>query len=355
MSVTTSAQAPAPLAATRAAAAPAGLPTRPSARPDPSYSEIVRFLSAEAAAQRHGPGRLYAALADITPAATSVTDITSVPQWLGEVWSGRMYRQRYLPLLTHRPLTNMEIRGWRWKTKPEVDDWAGEKADVPTGPAATEPYTLSAYRIAGAHDIDRIFRDFNVNEFWDGYWSAMTESYARKADTKAKDEIVAGAGANYVTPGAVPDGVATAAAYIVDGALAVIDVATPDFALVSKDLYRELLLTRADDVVAYLTMALGLEEGSIEDFRIVPFNDATTDTVIVGAAGAATVYELPGVPIRVEALDVAKGGIDVGLFGYMTVGTNDSTGMALVSGTAPAAAPVPQSTTTKTTKTTTKS
>jgi len=133
--------------------------------------------------------------------------------------------------------------------------------------------------------------------------------------------------------------VSKAASYIVDGALAIIDTALPTFAIVSKDLYRDLLLTRADDVLAYLNMALGLEDGTVSSFSIVP-GDATVpaDTVIVGAKPAATIYELPGVPIRAEALNIANGGVDVGLFGYMAAGFNDDNALAYVSATPPVVA-----------------
>jgi hypothetical protein len=333
--------------AVSATRAPAGLPTARTARPaEPGFREIVRLLTA--AARQQPQGRLYAtleaisprstqlfaALSDITPAAGSVNDITQQAQWLGEVWDGRIYQQRYVPLLDHKDLTAMEVKGWKWVVKPEVGPYAGNKAAVPSNPASTEPYVLPAFRIAGAHDIDRIFRDFAVEEFWTSYWAAMTESYARQADGAAITMLLDGA--PYVAPGTVPSGVSKAATYIVDGAVAIIDTALPTFAIVSKDLYRDLLLTRADDVLAYLNMALGLEDGTVSSFSIVP-GDANfpDDTVVVGAKPAATVYELPGVPIRAEALNIANGGVDVGLFGYMAAGFNDENGLALVSGTAP--------------------
>ncbi|MFL6094567.1 MAG: hypothetical protein ACJ71Y_03885, partial [Blastococcus sp.] len=333
--------------AVSATRAPAGLPTARSSRPaEPGFREIVRLLAA--AGRQQPEGRLYAtleqlaprstqlfaALSDITPGAGSVDDITQVAQWLGEVWDGRIYQQRYVPLLDHKDLTTMQVKGYKWVTKPGVAPYAGEKAAVPSGPATTEPYVLDAFRIAGAHDIDRIFRDFNVEEFWTSYWAAMAESYARQADSAAINLLLDDA--PYVAPGATPAGVAKAATYIVDGAVAIIDTALPTFAIVSKDLYRDLLLTRSEDVLAYLNMALGLEAGTVSSFSIVP-GDATVpaDTVIVGAKPAATIYELPGSPIRVEALNIANGGIDCGLFGYMAAGLNDDNALALVSSTAP--------------------
>jgi hypothetical protein len=346
MTTTTTTAAAGTLAATRA---PAGLPTRPSSRPEPGFREIVRLLAAAGRQQPQGrlyatleqlsPGatQLFAALSDITPASTSVNDVMQIPQWLGEVWDGRTYQRRYIPLLTSAPLTAMEIKGWKWVVKPEVGPYAGNKGPVPSNVPTTEPYVLTAQRIAGAHDIDRIFRDFNVEEFWSSYWAAMTESYARQSDYVARAVLVDNA--PYVAPTAVPAGVSKAASYIVDGAVAIIDTALPTFAIVSKDLYGELLRTRTDDTLAYLNLALGLEEGSVAGFSIVPGDAAfPADTVIVGAKPAATVYELPGTPLRVEALNIANGGIDAGLFGYLAAGFNDDGGLAYVSATPPVAA-----------------
>jgi hypothetical protein len=334
------------LAATRA---PAGLPTPRTAPREPDFRQIVRLLAAAgkqhprgdlmATLEQASPGstQLFAALSDITPAAGSVDDIMQIPAWLGEVWDGRTYQRRYIPLITSAPLTAMEMKGWKWVVKPEVGPYAGNKAPVPSNAPTTEPYSLPAQRIAGAHDIDRIFRDFNVEEFWTSYWAAMAESYAKQSDAVVGALLLDSA--PYVAPGTVPAGVSKAATYIVDGAIAIIDTALPTFAIVSKDLYRDLLLTRAEDVLAYLNMALGLEDGTVASFSIVPGDAAfPADTVVVGAKPAATVYELPGTPIRVEALNIANGGIDTGLFGYLAAGFNDENGLALVSGTAPVAA-----------------
>jgi hypothetical protein len=347
MTTTTTTAAAGTLAASRA---PAGLPTPRTAPREPGFREIVRLLATAgrsgagvqgqlfAALQAASPGstELFAALSDITPGAGSVDDVLQIPQWLGEVWDGRIYQQRYLPLLDHKDLTAMQVKGWKWVVKPEVAPYAGNKAPVPSNAATTEPYVLDAFRIAGAHDIDRIFRDFNVEEFWTSYWAAMAESYAKQADAAVGEMLLDSA--PYVAPGTVPANVSKAATYIVDGALAIIDTALPTFSIVSKDLYRELLLTRNEDLLAYLNMALGLEAGTVSSFAIVPGAAGfPADSVIVGAKPAATVYELPGTPIRVEALNIANGGIDTGLFGYMATGFNDENGLALVSGTAPVA------------------
>jgi hypothetical protein len=200
----------------------------------------------------------------------------------------------------------------------------------------TEPYDVEAQPFAGAHDVDRRYRDFSVPEFWDGYFSAMTESYAKQSDLYVADTLFAPANASTtaVDGGAVPANVSAVLARIVDGALAILDEDLPSFALVDKSSYRELLLTRDQDQLAFLNASLGLEEGTIESFRVVPSSHAALSggRVLVGAKSAATVHELPGSPIRIEGLDVARGGIDPGLFGYAALAVHNPAALALVSG-----------------------
>lgn len=274
------------------------------------------------------------ALADITATGTATT-VQS--QFVGDLWKGKQFTQRVLPLFNHADLTALKVEGWRWTTAPEVAAWAGDKAEVPSNAVAFGATAVTAERIAGAHDIDRALRDFGNESFWSGYFQAMTTSYAKVADAKVLARIIAapnagnGIGATVVTPGTVPSGVDAGIAAIVDGALAVIAAGyTPTFALVSTAIYRSLLLTPKDKVLEFLTSAMGLEEGSLSGFKIIPHATLAAKRVVVGSRDAATVYELPGSPIRVEGLDIAKGGIDPAVYGYIATVVNDVTGLASV-------------------------
>lgn len=274
------------------------------------------------------------ALADITATGTAAT-VQS--QFVGDLWKGKQFTQRVLPLFNHADLTSLKVEGWRWTTAPEVAAWAGDKAEVPSNAVAFGATAVTAERIAGAHDIDRALRDFGNESFWEGYFRAMTTSYAKVADAKVLARIIAapnaanGIGATVVTPGTVPSGVDAGIAAIVDGALAVIAAGyTPTFALVSTAIYRSLLLTPKDKVLEFLTSAMGLEEGSLSGFKIIPHATLAAKRVVVGSKDAATVYELPGSPIRVEGLDIAKGGIDPAVYGYIATVVNDVTGLASV-------------------------
>ena len=288
-----------------------------------------KLYAALAAAQNGGPA-LAAALSDITP--PNILGIEQ-PQYVGELWSGKAYQRKIVPLFNHSDLTSFRVSGWRWVTKPQVGNYTGNKTDVPSNTVSTAAVDIEATRIAGAHDIDRKFRDFSNAEFWAAYFAAMTESYAKVSDADVLDDVLAAA--PDITPGAVPAGVSTAMSYIVDGALAILadTDSMPSFAVVSLALWRGLVLTRTEDTLAYLNAALGLEDGTIGNFAVRPSAQLPGNQVLVGCKEAVTVHELGGeAPIRVEALDIARGGIDNGVFGYLAVNVHDTGGLAQVIG-----------------------
>lgn len=308
---------PAGAAPARQAAAPAGLPSRQS-RPSAALGTLQQFYAAISA--RHTgqiTPELTAALADITQ--TSVGADMTQPQWVGELWDGVQYQRKVVPLLGGaKPLTSYKVNGWKWTTKPEVDTYTGDKAAVPSNAVGTDPFTTTAARLAGAHDIDRALVDFGDTGFIQAYYEAMAESYARKSDAKLLAAIIAGA-TDEATPayegflGAIAAGVAA-----IDDETG----AGSTFVLVNKaDLIPFVLATTTFDMPAML-QSIGVDLD-----RIVTHGDVTAGHVIVGTSAAMDYYELPGSPIRVEAVDLTKGGVDAGAFGYYATVLHDAAGI----------------------------
>jgi len=314
-------------APTTAAARPAVPQLRAAQGDKQAIASLHDFVSRWSQAKRANDVRLLAALVDVTYSTVGVNVVQ--PQWIGELWSGSPYTRVIVPLISQDNLTSLTIESWRWVTKPVMAEYAGDKAPVPSAAIATEPVSDDAKRYAGAHDIDRAMVDFPNPAFLEGYYQAMTESYSRLTDTAALTALLAGA--TTVTPGTVPAGISGAAAGLVDAALAVVETAPPTFAIVAADVYRSLLLTPAEDVLGLLSQSLGLEGGSLGGFQIVPRADMTPATILVGTRSAATFYELGGgAPIRVQALDITKGGVDAGVFGYAGTVIHDADGLAKV-------------------------
>lgn len=341
-----------PVSASRKATGPAALLARTGAprtaqrAPARTVKDVARIL-----ASYHATGdrrvlaaldedvrqveTMFAALNDVKydSAATNPGKIMNQPAWLGELWSGRDYTRGIVDLFAHEDLESLEMKGWQWDVEPTMAAWDGNKSAVPSNTPTAKSIAGTATRYAGAHDHAREYRDFPNAEYWDGYFRAMTRSYKKLTNEATAASIIAGA--TEIKAGAVPAGAAEGLVKVIDGVLSMVDFATADFALLAPALWRDVLLTPQDKALEYLSSALGVEEGDLAGFRLAPWKGLAAGSVLVGARAAATVHELPGSPIRVEGLDMVKGGIDTGLFGYHGTVINDGRGLALVTTTGP--------------------
>lgn len=314
----------------------AGLPTGHQAAPTPrrSVDEVAELLGRAFAGDRGARtllaeeaeivGDLFAALSDVTTktgVAGGVGDALQ-PGWLGELWGGKDHQRRYLPLFRSGPaLTALTLKAWEWEVDPVMAEWTGDKTAVASNAAKTKPGEWTAKRYAGAHDHARELRDFPNPEYWASYFRKMTESYSKLSDAGVLAQTLTAATPLSIAAASIPAGVPEALVKIVDGYLAMADTATPTAAVISRSLWRDLVLTPKDKSLEYLSTSLGVEDGSVSQFRILPGpTTMAAGSVLVAAREAVEVRELSGTPIRVEGLDMVKGGVDTGLFGYaMTI------------------------------------
>lgn len=275
-----------------------------------------RNQNPDALAPFAGANALFAVaqIQETGPSGRTIYADTATPAAVGELWSKQAYSQRFMPLLNQASLTATTVRGWRWVQGPEVADYAGNLTEVPSNAVDTEPVETSALRLAGGHKLDRKFYDFNDTNVIESYFRLQTEDVARKLDAKALAAI--NGAATVTAPGAVNSGTPKGLAAIVDGALSIIDTENrPAYAIVDRTLYRDIILMKDTEKLAFLNAGFGLTDGDFASFKIVPANIGA-GKVIVGAREALTFYTLPGTPIRVEGLDVHHGGVDVAVFAY---------------------------------------
>lgn len=256
-----------------------------------------------------------------------ITTGIQLPEWIGEVWDGNDYAQKYVPLFSHADLTSLSFQGFQWDVKPQGGDWAGNKSAVPSNTPKFKVVKADAQRYAMAHDIARELQDLRVfgdTNFFEMYFQAGVEDYKKWADTKVITALQANAD-SLVADNPAGEDIGPAMSALVDGASALIARnVTPTFALVGADYFKQIGKTTNKDTLGYLSASLGLrnEDGSLDGFSLVPSNDIAGTDVYVGAGQAITVRELPGSPLRADALDIARGGIDHGLFGYLGVQVN---------------------------------
>lgn len=308
------------------------LAQQPIGQPAAEKVGLALFTDLLSAAHTTGDTGLFAALKDVKVSGANTLGAASAqPEYLGELWQGRRFARKIIPLLSSGALRALTAKGWRWVIPPEVDEWAGNKTDIHSVAPTAEQVDFAMQRFAGGNDIAREFIDFGMTEEIASYLRGLADSYARKTDAWALAQIRAGA--TVVAPGEIVPDTNSGMVKLIRGALAVINAdASPSFAIMNMPEYEQFLYTKKNDVLAYLEMALGLEEGKLASFKIVPDARLDAGEVIVGDRQAAYFDELPGSPIRVSAIDLLKGGVDEALFGYVRYRNEYPAGIVKITG-----------------------
>lgn len=279
-------------------------------------------------------GKAVFSLAAIPGSANTANIETQ--QFLGELWSTQGYTRKYAPLVSNEALTDWKVEGWRFVGDFTVGDYAGDLAEIASNVPTTEYVTESAERLAHGFKIDRKYLDFNNSEFLNGLFRKQTEAYARKTDSIVLSRLMLES--TSVSPsglGAVPAGVAKGFVRIVDGALKLLNDIDqlPTYAVVSQDLYREMLLTTDFDHLSYIATALGISEGQAAGISILPSNKIPEDTVLIGHKSAMRFFELGGAsPIRLDAHDLSHAGIDHAIYGYYAFIVDEPKGLLKITG-----------------------
>lgn len=382
------ADATAPAAAPVAASVPRGLPA-PRARireRGTPLQQLVRQITRGLQDARQGGSALpaiSAAFSDVT--STDHTGNVEEVAWSGELWSGLEYEPTFSDLLTADTLNNFEGKGWRFEITPQMQDYAGDKSEVPSGGVTTVASTYEASRMAVGVDIDRKFYDFPNEAFVRGLLERVRESWEIQLDGKARAYILNGAveagrpvevaltetdatvtatagtftagdvGKVVVGPG-IPAGavVATftdathieldqaatatgattvtleyaASTSLLKGAARVAQslgntrVGRAHWIAVNDEDLFGLLDIAEKDLPAFLDL-YGIDPRNFRGSPYVPAGE-----VYGGVRPAAKLRTLPGSPIRVSAQHLANGGIDEAFFGYWATETHHPRGIA---------------------------
>lgn len=255
--------------------------------------------------------QLRAALSDIVPG-----DMPAAfrPAYLDELWEGASYQRRFIDAaMVVKPLPKaMKIIGQRWNPAPEVDDYAGDKGPIPSNEPVLSDVEVNVQRLAGGHDVDRAFIDLGSPAWIASYFEAQAEDVKRKSDARAAQIVYAGGTALTTSP-------TTVMGAVID---AVVDMAaageTVDYVAMAPQLVRELLEVTQPNQPAFMSGSFqlgGSGDGSLGGVRFVTSGGLTGSQVVVGAKSASRWHEF-ATPIRVQALNVPNGGIDLGVFQY---------------------------------------
>lgn len=361
----------------------AGVRTQPRAGGRSAFQAMVAGLAEAFRVKRRGgdpmPG-ITAALNDVV--STGITEDVEPLAWSGELFSGVDYQPLFSDLLTPGELTNWEGKGWRFTQTPEMADYAGDKAAIPSGSVGTEESLWEAARAAVGVDIDRKFFDFPNEAFLTGLFQAMAGSWEIVKDTKSRlfiateavsatraiavhttnaDATVTAAAGTFaasdvgakITGAGIPAG-ATILTFTNSGSIelsanatatanitATMDVQAPTVlkaaARASMSLNKRSGQSKAPSSTGADWIVLNEEDhfglldineqavpAFLDLYGIDPKNfrsspDVPPGEVWAGVRKAATLRTEGRSPIAVDALNLANGGIDKAFFGYWAI------------------------------------
>jgi len=270
-----------------------------------------------------------AALADITPAPATngLANAFLRPEWLGELWTPEFSQRDFIDAIGSKPLTAMKWDGWKWEERPEVDKWAGNKTEIPTGPVSIVPATGEAYRVAGGWDVDRIFTDLGSPGFIEALFSAATADYRMKSEGWVAEDLL---DAGTVPPDPPPTTLVGGLDLVVR-ALTLVG-ARLSYLAMSTDLWTEFVSLSSDEVPWWLknqaSVNIGDTSTNIGGIRIFTNHTLPAGTMLGGDRRALD-YRETG-PIRAQAINLPLGGVDIAVFGYQGTLVQDARGVVRV-------------------------
>lgn len=277
-----------------------------------------------------GTGAVKAALADVL-----VTDLdgTQPDGYLGELWTARRVARPFIDSITNKPLpAGLKIYGFRWKVRPEVRTYAGNKTPIHSNKPQTELVDADPRRWAGGWDIDRMLIDRGGPAILEALWQGAVDDYAMQTEAQVAADLLAAATA-------VPGSTSLTSALVGLGSSAAGIGASIGFVGFAPDVWSGFANLTRDEVPWWLgagdSINIGTTEGTAGGMRLFSDSTLAPGVVLAGDRNAATYYEEKP-PVRVNAVDLANGGVDLGLFGYDGLIVNDERALLKTTVTAPA-------------------
>ena len=332
----------------------AGAPT--GAAPDAAKDKEIDLGSIFAAMEslrsgggdREAAATLLAALSDIkAEAAGGLTGANSgvlQPAWVGRLWQGRRYVRKYLDLATHL-YGGIQLGGRKGFKLDQgtalVTPWAGNKTDIGSGNGTTSVFSSTRRQYGWAADVAREWFDLEGGaEVIQALFEGVIDSYAKITDEDALKDIFTAASKTaaaldrLVAPATLPAGTPANSQYypayvqLIQAIEAISDANdTPAFAVVNPVAWAQLLYTPKELLPEFVSLSLtaGSGEANLDGkVKVVKApqsffagTTAANPQVLAGAKNAIEFREQGTTPIQLDALDIAKGGVDKAVIGYM--------------------------------------
>lgn len=344
--------APAPAPEPAPAPAPVVRQAAPAAPPAPRGRVVTLRQAAQLVSSlvRNGAGaaEVRAALNDVTPASIRSADMPASAEdpflrdsYVGQLWTASKTERPFIDLLgTPKDVTGLKVVGWKWEVKPAVGPYSGNKAEIPTNTPKLKPTDAPTERTAGGWDVDRIYVDLGDPALIEALWEAAVEDYRAKTEAKVAAALHAAA--------STADPATTFAAALVNlGTAASTLGANISGVGIASDVWGAFAALTRDEVPWWLgggdSLSIGTTQGVVGGVKFF-VSPALPAGGYMGIDSRAATYYEKNPPIRVNAIDLAHGGVDLGLFGYHGLIVNDSRAIIKGTVTPPAAEPVTEPT-----------
>lgn len=245
-------------------------------------------------------------------------------QRIGEIWQAIPEGRPHVDALGGpKPLTGAKIEGWKWVLPtPVLQAYAGNLAEVPTGEWETRKVEEEPGRWAFANKVDRIYIDLGSPDLIASLLTMLRRGHGPVSDNAVAADLIAGA-----TPlaGAAP---ATLIEALTRAFLQLKKLgAAPTQFWMGEAAFTDFAELKVSDLPAWIANATGFVEldgktslANVFDVD-VDFQLAAQGFLALDRR-AADVYETPF--FEVEAVDVAHGGADIGIFTYGGTFINDA-------------------------------
>lgn len=315
---------------------------------DVNLSEVFSaFASFKANTADEDAQKALFALADIKTTGTGALPASGViqPNWVGKLWQGKEYTRKYLPLNTHTfgPIDLGGRAGYRLDqgTALVQKRTTGEKTELPTGTATTSRRESSRDSFGYAADVAAEWQYLTGGaDILENFWKGVATSYAKVTDEEALATMfrvasrdTGAALSRRVAPQSLPAGTPANSAYypgVVQLIQAIEAISDADdeaqWAVVNPILWQQLIFTPKDLLPEFIQLDVNIGTGEATvgkvNVRKAPQSafigtNAANPQVIAGSARAIEFKELGSTPIQIDALNVARFGVDRATVGFL--------------------------------------
>lgn len=325
---------PKPAADSQAAAAPTP-PVQPAPQVTPQAAPVapndtkatasLSMVTAGIAshfATNNSAATLTAALTDVLLTDDDPKGAILQPQWLGELWAATTVTRPTVDSLSAKPLTGLKAKGYRRErvnaTK-LMNEYAGNKTETPaSGKLKTVVVEENAQRYFGGWDVDRAIIDFGDEELVRINLEAAADDYLEQTEAAAIVKLMANA---TVIP-AQADILAILRELGISAARVGSNLSKIQM---GGDLWSQFATLSTAEVPWWLQrqgeLNLSTTTGSAGSLSFSFNPNLAAGEIEAHDKRAATHFETPRV--RVQAQDISRGGVDLGLFGYAYTMIND--------------------------------